>query len=168
MNIVSMPEQTWAFLEGRSTLAPQSIGVAVAATFDDVNRRIVGGDIRTAGAPCAHYRTCGGELRFEIGIPINPDDAEAARKVGLSIGETLKGEALLHIHRGPYGQLGDAYRDMQRDFHAKGLKGRDDLWEVYLNDPDACPSADLLTQILWPIDSANSGGAVVSEYHGIA
>ena len=168
MNIVSMPEQTWAFLEGQSAMTPRSISAALASAFDDVNRRITAGDIRTAGAPCAHYRTCTGtELHFEIGIPINPDDAEAARKTGLSIGETFKGEALVHIHRGPYAQLGNAYREMQKDLHAKGLRGRDDLWEVYLNDPNACPSADLLTQILWPVASAGSSSGA-SEYRGIS
>lgn len=168
MNIVSMPEQTWAFLEGRSAIASQSISAALASVFDDVNGRIIGGDIRTTGAPCAHYRACsGGELRFEIGVPINPDDAEVARKAGLSVGETFKGQALLHVHRGSYAQLGDAYREMQKDFRAKGLKGRDDLWEVYLNDPDTCPSADLLTQILWPVESTGSRSEGL-EYHGIS
>lgn len=125
MNIVSMPEQTWAFLEGRGAMTPQSIGAALASAFDDVNRRITDGDIRTVGAPRAHYRACGGaELGFEIGVPINPDDTEAARKTGLSIGETFKGEALLHIHRGSDALLGDAYREKQKAFQAKGLKGR--------------------------------------------
>lgn len=60
----------------------------------------------------------------------------------------MTGEALMHIHRGPYARLGEAYRKMEEDLDARGLKGPSDLWELYLNDPDECPANELLTQIL--------------------
>lgn len=169
MNIVSMPEQVWAFLSSHSQLPAHDINAAVAKTFDEVNDRLLRSQVRMSGPPRAHFRFCdGARVDYDVGVPIHPDDASAARDFGLQVGETLVGEALLHIHQGPYAELGRAYGEMEHDLHAKGLKGRGDLWEVYLNDPDECPPSALLTEILWPIASRNPAAERKTAYEGIS
>jgi effector-binding domain-containing protein len=155
MQVIKMPGQMWAFLSQHSGLDGKDINAAVAGAFDQLTEKIARAGVRTQGPPCAHYRYRDGEqVGFDIGFPIDPQDEGAARKAGLGTGETLSGDALMHIHRGPYARLGEIYRRMERDLSSKGLKGRGDLWELYLNDPDACPAGELLTQVLWPVESA--------------
>jgi AraC family transcriptional regulator len=123
--------------------------------FEQLTEEIARAGIRIRGQPWAHfrYREKTG-IDFDIGFPIDPSDEVTARKAGLGIGETAGGETFVHIHRGPYATLADTYRRMERTIVQKGLKGRDDLWEVYLNDPEECRASDLLTQIVWPIEEA--------------
>jgi hypothetical protein len=155
MKIVKMPVQTWAYVQARSGLGTKEINNTIAKSFDQLTRKIDSSGVRTEGPPRAHDRYRDGDpIGFDIGFTINPDDELLAREAGLLTGETLAGEALMHIHRGPYASLAEAYRRMEQDLNARGIKGRGDLWEIYLNDPDACPAPELLTQILCPVEQA--------------
>lgn len=169
MNLVSMPDEVWAFLAGRGCFGAKDVNAAVAAMFDEVSARIARSQVRTSGPPRAHFHICdGAPAGFEVGVPIHPDDAQAARDVGLGTAEAHIAEALLHIHRGPYSQLGEAYHLMELDLAARGLKGRGDVWEVYLSDPDKHRPEDLLTQILWPVEPVSAPGAREPACHEFA
>jgi effector-binding domain-containing protein len=155
MNIVKMPGGTWAFVRRDGLLGAKEISGSVSSAFDELTRLIAQAGVRTIGPPRAHYHYRDGqEVGFDIGFPIESDDETTARKAGLLTGETLSGEALMHIHRGPYAGLKQTYRRMEKDLCARGLRGSGDLWEFYLNDPDECPAPELLTQVLWPVEHA--------------
>jgi effector-binding domain-containing protein len=91
-------------------------------------------------------------VSFDLGFPIQPRDATAARRAGLKTGDSFSGEALVIVHHGPYEALAQSYRALEQDLKERGLTGRGDVWEIYLNDPDETPSAELLTEIYWPIE----------------
>lgn len=156
MQIIKLPSETWAYLARQDVLGRQEIGSALEGAFDQLTEIIARAGIRTIGQPRAHFHYRDGEpVGFEIGFPIDPDDVNAARRLGLAAGPADPGHALVHIHRGPYGRLHEAYSAMEQDFVERGLRGRGDLWELYLNDPDECSASELLTQIVWPIDDAH-------------
>jgi effector-binding domain-containing protein len=153
MKVVTIPSETWAFVSRRSGLGGKEINATLEQAFEQLAEKIARGGIRTCGQPRAHFRhRNASELGFDIGFPIDPADKDTARRAGLDVGETASVEALIHIHRGPYARLGDAYSKMERDMERQGLKGRGDLWEVYVNDPDERRASDLLTQIVWPLE----------------
>jgi len=155
MQIIKLPSETWAYLARQDVLGRQEIGSALEGAFDQLTEIIARAGIRTCGQPRAHFHYRDGEpIGFDIGFPIDPNDVKAARQLGLAAGPADPGRALVHIHRGPYGKLHEAYRAMEQNLVELGLKARGDLWEVYLNDPDECRASDLLTQIVWPVDDA--------------
>jgi hypothetical protein len=155
MQVIRMPGETWAFLSRRTTLDTRAINASIADAFAQLTETAERAGVHIAGPPRVHYRYReGDQIGFDLGFPIQPNDEDIARQAGLKTGETLSGEALMHIHRGAYARLGEAYRRMEQNLGAKGLKGRGDLWEVYLNDPDKCPPQEVLTQILWPVESS--------------
>ena len=153
MHIMKMPSETWAFISRRSGLSGKEISTTLEGAFEQLTEMIARAGIRTQGQPRAHFRyRNAGEIGFDIGFPIDPADEDLARRAGLGAGQASPGEALVHIHRGPYAQLGETYRQMEQSISEKGFTARGDLWELYLNDPDECQAPDLLTQVVWPIE----------------
>lgn len=156
MQIIKLPSETWAYLGRQDVLGRQEIGSALEGAFGQLTEIIARAGIRTRGQPRAHFHYRDGEhVGFEIGFPIEPDDVNTARQLGLGAGPADPGHALVHIHRGPYEKLHEAYHAMEQNLVERGLKGRGDLWELYLNDPDECSASELLTQIVWPVDDAH-------------
>jgi effector-binding domain-containing protein len=157
MQIIKMPTETWAYLARETGISGAEINSMLEDAFERLTEKIARAGIRTKGQPRAHFRYRSGPyVGFEIGFPIDASDEAAARKVGLSVGKAAPGKALVHIHRGPYTQLGATYREMERRINETGFRARGDLWELYLNDPDECKASDLLTQIVWPVELAHA------------
>lgn len=157
MQLVKMPGETWAYVTRPSGFDGKQLNEAIQDAFEDLTERIVRAGVRAHGQPRARfrYRNCG-QAGFDIGFPIDASDETRARAAGLCTGVTVSGDAMIHIHRGPYARLGDSYRQMQQEFSKKGLKAGEDVWEFYLNDPDHCQPKDLLTQIVWPIEQVRT------------
>ena len=65
----------------------------------------------------------------------------------IKFGKTLKGKAVVAIHKGPYGKLSDTYKKIDDWMSENGLVSRDVAYEYYLNSPDDVPSAELLTKV---------------------
>lgn len=157
MKIINMPSETWAYLAKESGIGGAQINATLEETFERLTEKIARAGIRTKGQPRAHFRYRSGPyVGFEIGFPIEASDEPAALRAGLNVGKAAPGEALVHIHRGPYTELGTTYREMERRINERGFRARGDLWELYLNDPDECKASDLLTQIVWPVELAHA------------
>jgi effector-binding domain-containing protein len=150
--LVKTQAKTWVFVSRRTGPGPDEIRASIESAFAELTEAIARGGVRTSGPPRAryHYRD-GAQLGFDLGFPIIVNDEAAARRAGLKTGQTLSGEALMRVHKGPYEGLAGAYGTLREELKAKGLEGKGDTWEVYLNDPDNTPAANLLTQIYWPI-----------------
>ena len=60
--------------------------------------------------------------------------------------------AVTTIHRGPYTELGRAYRALAQWFERHGLEAVGDAREIYWSDPEEVEDeADYVTEIAWPI-----------------
>ncbi len=64
---------------------------------------------------------------------------------------TYGGRAVEAVHQGPYDSLETAYGAMLGFMGAQGLESTGAYYDIYLNDPDHTPAADLLTRIVFPV-----------------
>ncbi|MDR1039878.1 MAG: GyrI-like domain-containing protein [Deltaproteobacteria bacterium] len=88
------------------------------------------------------------DLEANISVPeLLPDSSEVRGR------EMPGGSFAGVIHKGPYESLGGAYEEAALLMGEKGLKSLPPMREIYLNDPDDTPPEELLTEVLFPIDS---------------
>lgn len=67
------------------------------------------------------------------------------------------GDAAGTVHIGPYGTLGDSYRDMAGWMERHGRRPAELSWESYLTDPD--DSAGPETLVVWPVAADDRASA---------
>jgi len=107
-----------------------------------------------AGMPHCHYVAYDtASTTFQLGFPARPDQVASLREAGLEIGETPKGKLMQAVHMGPYDTVVATYNEMTAQMEKKHLQGTRDMWEVYYSPPET-PSAEIKTEILWPIEKA--------------
>jgi effector-binding domain-containing protein len=69
-----------------------------------------------------------------------------------AVEEQPGGRAVVCIHVGPYDTLADSYARMQEWMAARDLRGRHDMWEEYLSDPETHPDpATWQTRLVIPL-----------------
>ncbi len=92
------------------------------------------------------------ELRYDACISVD-DSFQPSGAIGVQ--ELAGGEYAVATHCGSYAGLPDAYRWIMRDWlPASGRKVRHvPLFEIYMNDPNSTPEADLITEIHVPLES---------------
>lgn len=106
-----------------------------------------------SGMPMAHYRAYDTKTTtFDLGFPCRPEDTEALRAAGLTVGQTPSGRAMTATHVGPYDTVVATYNAMTADMKAQGLSPAHDMWEIYFSPPDT-PPAQIRTDIVWPVTS---------------
>jgi effector-binding domain-containing protein len=72
----------------------------------------------------------------------------------ITAGETAGGEALVALHVGPYGTLGETWGQVFARAGALQRRVTKSSWEAYLNTPAEVPQAELRTEIVVPVDPA--------------
>lgn len=141
----------------------------VAATKVHTNLRQIGSDIATgfgtlmqglgkeglmpSGAPLIVYHDVIDEQTdgdIEICVPIareidNPAEVYSRELEGGTVATTM--------HHGPYEQIGSAYHTLTGWISEHGHEIAGPPREIYLNDPQVVPAAELLTQVEFPIRS---------------
>lgn len=107
--------------------------------------------LEVTGPPYGRYRGAPSETTdVEAGVPIlaRPRHAHPS---GVVWGEFPAIEVVEAIHQGPYHTLSDTYADMVLWMHAKGLNPVDDMWDIYLTDPNREPDPETWqTKVVWP------------------
>jgi effector-binding domain-containing protein len=102
-----------------------------------------------AGPPFVLYpETCEGEFEIAVCMPVVPG-AESGD--GATVEEVPGGLCASTLHVGPYSEIGQAYVALQKWMTDNGRRPAGLVREVYLNDPDAVPAAELQTEIDWPV-----------------
>ncbi len=61
------------------------------------------------------------------------------------------GEMAVACHVGPYERLAETYEAMQRWLTEVGRTAGGAMWEVYIDDPDTTPMAELRTEVVIPL-----------------
>ena len=84
-----------------------------------------------AGPPLTHYRSPGGKVVFDLGVPVR------------------EGEAVIGLHLGPYDSISGAYDALLAERRALGLRPARDMWEVYFSAPGTAPE-QMRTEVIWP------------------
>lgn len=90
------------------------------------------------------------DLDVEIGFPVaNPLPEKGEIKQGI----IPAGLRIFCVYRGPYGEVGPVYGEMQQWIEEKGYRPVGTAYEYYYNGPDF-PGSELLTRIVIPVVKA--------------
>lgn len=122
--------------------------------FDRLSAAFAEARAEMAGMPLCHYTDYDEQsATFEFGFPARPDQVDALRAAGLSIGETPSGRSMKAIHIGPYDTIVETYNKMTEAMKKQGFEGTKDMWESYFSPPDT-PPEQIKTEVIWPVSEA--------------
>jgi effector-binding domain-containing protein len=98
----------------------------------------------------AYYNMDMADLDVELGFPVTrplPDKAE------IKAGEIPAGQVATCLYTGPYSDIESAYNALIEWMKDNGYEATGVSYELYLNDPNETPPAELQTQIIFPLKS---------------
>ncbi len=129
----------------------EEIGPAMAEAFGAIMTAIDRNGLTPAGPPLAWYPESmveGQPLLMVVAVPIDPDVTELD---GVDVQALPGGTFATAIHVGPYAGLGATYAAMAAELGARGLRPAGGPREIYVDDPDVTPEAELRTRLEFPV-----------------
>jgi effector-binding domain-containing protein len=143
-----------AYVGVRRTVKHDGIGPACADILPRLGEWLSAQGVAPAGPPMVVYHSVDmktGDFDIEPALFV----ASPVRGEGdIIAGETAGGEALVALHVGPYGTLGETWSKVFARAEALGRRVTKSSWEVYLNTPADVAPAALRTEIYVPLDPA--------------
>ena len=141
----------------RLRIAPSELGAAFPEHLPRIAQRVeeLGGAV--TGPPYARYFHWGwDDVDVEIGAPIaamipSLPEAVMAERGEVAGGELPGGRAAVLVHAGPYGELGDSWRELEELMAAGRLVSAGCGWELYVDDPQEVDPGELRTELIHPI-----------------
>jgi len=131
----------------------------IAAMFGRLFPFLVESGIRIAGPPVfvCHEMSAEEAMRadkegnadIEVAVPVA---GEVAGTDEIKRYELPGGKMAKTVHRGPYQDCGPTYESLFKWLEENGKQLTGPIREVYLNDPQEVPPAELLTEIYAPVD----------------
>ncbi len=98
----------------------------------------------------AYYNMDMEDLDVELGFPVGRDLPGRAE---IKAGEIPGGQVATCLSTGPYSEIESGYTALTRWMEEKGYEATGVSYELYLNDPNETPPAELQTQIIFPVKS---------------
>lgn len=149
IQVTEHAEQPTAVLHERVPLGdlPQFFGRAYHATMAAMQAQ----GLHPAGPPFSKYlgKPTGGVAEVEAGFPVSGPFSDAD---GVVAGILPGGQVVEATHVGPYDTMQHTYDEVMRYMGEHSLTPSDEMWEVYLSDPQTEPDpATWRTQIFWPV-----------------
>lgn len=149
---------------GIESVEPRSVfGVRDSCSMDDVGPtmekafvaaigKLSDNGIPTDGEAVSVYHSCDlSQRRFEFTSGL-ATQAGGEPPAGLSVCRLPAGKSLHVRHTGSYQNLGNAWSGAQQYARYKKLRvARRDAYEIYRNDPNQTPAAELVTDIYLPL-----------------
>ena len=133
----------------RMTRAVSRIGPAMGEAFPKIYHALISSGVEPAGMPLARYFDFGTEeTTFECAVPVAAP-FEASEEVQPST--VGGGEAAFALHVGPYEAIGETWQALVTWVSEQGRVPAGPTWEVYLDDPQETPEAELKTELYVPL-----------------
>lgn len=140
------PQPTLAI---RTRTAVQDLPQVLGKSYGAIMQHLAEMGEMPHGAPfVAYYNMDMENLDIEIGFPVGKP---LSGKDEIQPGEMPAGQYAATLHIGPYNQVEPAYQALTAWVQEHGYEPSGVAYEIYLNDPDETPPAELKTQILFPI-----------------
>lgn len=137
-------------LTHRTPVTMQTMGEGIGAAFGVLVEHAAKTGAQWAGPPFILYpEDCEGEFEISVCMPVTPG-AEGGERVTLE--EVPGGTAASTVHVGRYNEIGKAYVALQKWMTDNDRRPAGMIREIYLNDPEAVPPEELLTEVDWPVE----------------
>jgi len=144
---VEVKSQPILFISRTCAMDPPKIAEAMGSAFHALGEFIGKNGIEPAGPPIAIYREWDEQnITFDVGLPVGAGALEQ-ESGEVKAGETPSGRALKSVHKGPYAKLPESYAEFEGYVKDSGMPQPTLTWEIYLNDSDTVPEAELLTEL---------------------
>jgi len=136
-------------LTHRTPVTMATIGDGIGGAFGVLVEHAGKTGAQWAGPPFVLYPEMS-EEEFEIVVcmPVVPGATDGEQ---VALEEVPGGTVASTVHVGPYHEIGAAYAAVQAWMAEHGRQPAGMVRETYLNDPEAVPAEELLTQIDWPV-----------------
>jgi effector-binding domain-containing protein len=133
----------------RAPVTMATIGDGIGAAFGVLVEHAGRTGAEWAGPPFILYpEVCDGEFEIVVCMPVVPGAAGGER---VALEEVPGATVASTVHVGPYNEIDKAYTALQKWMTDAGRRPAGMVRETYLNDPDAVPPEELLTEIDWPV-----------------
>ena len=146
-DVVETTEQPYLYVTRKTSMKPEEISKAMGEAFWEVWNFMQAKSIPPAGgAISVYYDYSEDEMEFRTGFTISADDAGKADGA-VKADKTPATRAAHALHTGPYAGLQETYGKIMGEMKWNGHRYGKPTWELYLNDPDQVPEAELQTEI---------------------
>ena len=148
--VKEQPHQPTLSIRTRTSVQelPQVLGQAYGA----IAQYLGGLGEQPAGPPfTAYYNMDMQNLEVEIGFPVSK---KIAGKDNIQACEMPAGKIATCVHIGPYSDIAPAYAALSEWIKANGYEATGVAYEMYLNDPSQTPPEELMTQIVFPLQTS--------------
>lgn len=149
--LVHVPSVLYAGKQYASSMA--NIGESMGKAFPEVAETLGAAQAEVSGAPFSLYNKMDivkGEFEYIAALPVA---SRVSSGNGIVCQERPVCKAYKVVHVGSYHHVGNAWAVAMHDIqHFKHkLDKRNAAFEIYTNDPETTPEADLITEIYLPI-----------------
>ena len=104
-----------------------------------------------SGAPYLAYMNANDDFsKFDIewGFPVDEPIPVSGE---ITMSRTYEGKAITATHKGPYGEIEKTYNALMEYAKENSLESTGVFYDYYLNNPNATPESELLTQVVFAI-----------------
>jgi effector-binding domain-containing protein len=150
--VKTVPSQHVASWTARTSLT--EIGQVIGGGFGILRREVAAAGTQPTGAPFIIYYDLIDEHtegRLEICVPV-PAGTRNGPQGEVSWREISGSTVAWTTHHGPYEQIAPAYDTITRWISEQGHRIAGPPREIYLNDPQTVPAAELRTEVQFPIE----------------